>query len=107
MERRFGSTRLAPAGFVVEHAEIEKDCVLLDVRAAAGSATCPCCGTASSRHQSRYVRQAADLPISGVGLFCGWRFADSGATPFFAAVAFLQNDLAPIHWLPCRAGPDA
>lgn len=65
MERRFGSTRLAPAGSLVEHAEIDTDCVFLDVRAAAPSATCPCCGTSSRRTQSRYMRQAADLPIAG------------------------------------------
>ncbi|MFI0849779.1 ISL3 family transposase [Mesorhizobium sp. IMUNJ 23232] len=65
MERRFGSTRLAPAGFVVEHTEIDTDCVFLDVRAAAVSATCPCCGACSRRTQSRYIRQAADLPIAG------------------------------------------
>ena len=65
MERRFGSTRLAPAGFVVEHAEIDTDCVFLDERAAAVSATCPCCGASSRRIQSRYMRQAADLPIAG------------------------------------------
>ena len=41
MERRSGSTKLAPAGFVVEHAEIDSDCVFLDVRAVAISATCP------------------------------------------------------------------
>lgn len=64
MERRFGSTRLAPAGFVVEHAEIDTDCVILDVRAATVSAMCPCCGTSSRRRQSRYLRQAADLPIA-------------------------------------------
>ena len=65
MERRFGSTRLAPAGLVVEHAEIDTDCVFLDVRASAVSAMCPCCGTCSRRIQSRYLRQAADLPIAG------------------------------------------
>lgn len=65
MERKLGSTRLAPAGFVVEHAEIAADCVFLDVRAAAISATCPCCGSCSRRTQSRYMRQAADLPIAG------------------------------------------
>jgi hypothetical protein len=65
MERRFGSTRLAPAGLVVEHAAIDTDCIFLDVRAAAVSATCPCCGTNSCRIQSRYMRQAADLPIGG------------------------------------------
>jgi hypothetical protein len=35
MEQRFGSTRLAPAGLLVEHAEINTDCVFLDVHAAA------------------------------------------------------------------------
>ena len=65
MGRRFGSTRLAPAGLVIEHAEIDTDCVFLDVRASAVSATCPCCGTYSRRTQSRYLRQAADLPIAG------------------------------------------
>ena len=65
MERRFGSTRLAPAGLVIEHAEIDTDCVFLDVRASAVSAMCPCCGTCSRRIQSRYLRQAADLPIAG------------------------------------------
>lgn len=65
MKQRFGSTRLAPAGLLVEHAEINTDCVFLDVRATALSATCPCCGTSSRRTQSRYMRQAADLPIAG------------------------------------------
>ena len=65
MGRRFGSTRLAPAGLVIEHAEIDTDCVFLDVRASAVSAMCPCCGTCSRRIQSRYLRQAADLPIAG------------------------------------------
>lgn len=65
MERRFWSTRLAPAGLVVENAEISTECVFLDVRVAAISATCPCCGTTSRRTQSRYLRQAADLPIAG------------------------------------------
>lgn len=69
MERRSGSTKLAPAGFVVEHAEIDTDCVFLDVRATAVSATCPCCGTSSRRTQSRYLRQAADLPIAGRRVF--------------------------------------
>lgn len=65
MERSFGPTRLAPAGFVVEQAEFDTDCMFLDVRAAAVSATCPCCGTCSRRTQSRYIRQVADLPIAG------------------------------------------
>ena len=69
MERRSGATKLAPAGFVVEHAEIDTDCVFLDVRATALSATCPCCGTSSLRTQSRYQRQAADLPIAGRRVF--------------------------------------
>ncbi|WP_414676561.1 transposase family protein [Mesorhizobium sp.] len=69
MERRAGSTKLAPAGFVVEHAEIDTDCVFLDVRATAVSETCPCCGISSLRIQSRYLRQAADLPIAGRRVF--------------------------------------
>jgi transposase len=52
-------------GRLVERAEINTDCVLLDVRATALSATCPCCGTSSRRTQSRYMRQGADLPIAG------------------------------------------
>ncbi|WP_081482344.1 transposase family protein [Mesorhizobium amorphae] len=69
MERRSGSSKLTPAGFVVEHAEIDTDCVFLDVRATALSATCPCCGASSLRTQSRYLRQAADLPIAGRRVF--------------------------------------
>ena len=65
MERRFGSTRLAPYGLLVEHAEFDEGSVFLDVRAAAASAMCPCCGASSRRVQSRYIRQAADLPIAG------------------------------------------
>lgn len=65
MERISGSTKLAPAGFVVEHAEIRTEGVFLDVRVAAVSAACPCCGASSRRVQSRYLRQAADLPIAG------------------------------------------
>ncbi len=69
MEGRSRSRKLAPTGFVVEHAEIDTDCVFLDVRATAVSATCPCCGTSSLRTQSRYLRQAADLPIAGRRVF--------------------------------------
>lgn len=65
MERKFESTRLVPAGFVVEHTDIETDCVFINVRSAAVSGTCSCCGTSSRRTQSRYQRQAADLPIAG------------------------------------------
>lgn len=35
MEQKFGSTRLAPAGLLVEHAEINTDCVFLDARCGA------------------------------------------------------------------------
>lgn len=65
MERRSGSTRLVPAGFIVEHTEIDTDCVILVVRAAAVLAMCPCSGNTSHRTQSRYLRQAGDLPIAG------------------------------------------
>lgn len=48
MERRSGSTKLAPTGFVVEHAEIDTDCVFLDVRATALSATARAAGPVHS-----------------------------------------------------------
>lgn len=69
MERKSGSTKLAPAGFVVEHAEIDTDCVFLEGRATAVSATRPCCGTSSPRTESRYLRHAADLTIAGRRVF--------------------------------------
>ncbi len=69
MERRSGSTKLAPAGFVIGHAEIDTDCIFLDVHATAVSATCLCCGASSRRTQIRYLWQAADLPIAGRRVF--------------------------------------
>lgn len=52
MERKFESTKLVPEAFVVEHAEIETYCVFIDLRSAAVSATCSCCGTSSCQTQS-------------------------------------------------------
>ena len=39
--------------------------VTITVRAVAPTAACPCCGTISSRIQSRYRRTLRDLPASG------------------------------------------
>lgn len=106
MERRSGTTRLAQAGFVVEYAEIDTDCVILDVRAAAVSAMCQCCGNTSRRTQSRYLRQAADLPIAGRRVVLRVTVV-SGVMPSFVPAAFSPSGLAPMFWLRCREGPDA
>ena len=55
MEQRFGSTRLAPAGLLVEHAEINTDRVFLDVRATALSAFISACRQSGGRLTSSRV----------------------------------------------------
>lgn len=65
MRPRFRSSSLVPAGFVVDHLDSDADRVGLVVRSGAAVATCPDCGTPSRRHQSRYRRRAADLPLGG------------------------------------------
>lgn len=65
MRDGFSSPRLAPRCCVVERFEqvAENACVTVSATAAA---TCsPDCSACSRRVQSRYWRQAADLPIAG------------------------------------------
>jgi len=107
MDRKFGSARLAPAGLLVEHAEFDIDRVFLDVRATAVSATCPCCETASRRTQSRYVRQAADLPIAGRRVILRVTVRRFWCDAVLSAAGSLPSGLVPTFWLRCHAGPDA
>jgi zinc-finger of transposase IS204/IS1001/IS1096/IS1165 len=65
MDQGFRPSRLVPAGFIVEQSEIDGDTVVVSVRAAAVSALCPACRACLGRVQSRYWRQAADLPMAG------------------------------------------
>jgi transposase len=65
MDQGFRPSRFVPAGFTVEHYEIGGDNAVIRVRAAAVSSICPSCGACSLRVQSRYWRQAADLPMAG------------------------------------------
>jgi transposase len=61
----FRPASLVPAGFAVEHVEVDTDCVAIRVRSGSVSAVCPSCGAVSRQVQSRYVRRAADLPLGG------------------------------------------
>jgi transposase len=65
MDQGFRTSRLVPAGFTVEQSEIGGDDAIISVRAAAVSGICPLCNACSLRVQSRYWRQAADLPMAG------------------------------------------
>ena len=56
---------LVPSGLVVESVSDSSDSIIMAVRAESGVAECPLCGARSSRIQSRYDRQAADLPCAG------------------------------------------
>jgi transposase len=58
-------SRIVPAGFDVEHTEIEEQRASVTIRAVSRIAICPSCGACSMRVQSRYSRRALDLPISG------------------------------------------
>ena len=59
---------LVPPGFVVESAADDQYGVLLRVRSARASSSCPKCGMPSVRIHSRYLRRLADLPLSGLGV---------------------------------------
>ena len=65
MKDGFSSSRLVPRSFVVERFEQGDEGIAITVRAMAATARCPDCGAGSRRVQSRYCRQAADLPIAG------------------------------------------
>jgi transposase len=47
---------------MVEQVQIADDEITVTLRAASPTATCPCCGTAAKRVQSRYTRHLHDLP---------------------------------------------
>ncbi len=65
MSDGFSSSRLVPRGLALEHLEHGTKRIGMTVRATAAAACCPDCGACSRRVQSRYSRQAADLPIAG------------------------------------------
>jgi zinc-finger of transposase IS204/IS1001/IS1096/IS1165 len=65
MYQGFVPSRLVPSGFVVEQTEIEFGKVIVSVHAGAVFGACPSCGVCSCRVQSRYWRQACDLPMAG------------------------------------------
>jgi transposase len=64
--RNLQASSLVPPGFVVESAADDQDGVLLRVRSARASTSCPKCGTESARIHSRYFRRLADLPMAGL-----------------------------------------
>ncbi len=65
MDQGVRSSRLVPAGFAADRIEIADGSVRVRVRSRAAAGTCPACGACSRRVQSRYWRQAADLPMAG------------------------------------------
>ncbi|WP_246684636.1 ISL3 family transposase [Mesorhizobium sp. B2-7-1] len=80
--------------------------MFLDVRAAAVSATCPCCGTCSRRTQSRYIRQVADLPIAGRRVILRVTVRRFWCDAVLCRRRILLSALATMYWLRCREGPD-
>jgi hypothetical protein len=65
MDQRFRPSSLVLAGLMVDRVAIEADRVVVRTQSRLDCGTCPSCGTASRRIQSRYWRRASDLPISG------------------------------------------
>jgi transposase len=65
MDQTFRPSSLVPEGFLVERTTIEDDRVVVWIRSRQSGSACPACGAISRRVHSRYVRRAADLPLSG------------------------------------------
>jgi transposase len=53
-----------PSDLTIEQVTVTND-VVITTRATSPTASCPCCGTASSRVHSHYQRTLCDLPASG------------------------------------------
>ena len=70
MDQSLRPSSLVPEGFLVERTTFEPDRVVVWVRSRQLDCACPACGVLSRRVHSRYLRRAADLPLSGrrVGL---------------------------------------
>jgi hypothetical protein len=65
MRPRFRSSSLVPAGFIVDHHDVDADRIGPVVRSRAAETPCPDCRVPSRRIKSRYQRRAADLPLGG------------------------------------------
>ena len=65
MHHRFQRASLVPYGFSVDSIQIAGESVQIQLRPRSRSGVCPDCGLPSRRIQSRYIRRAADLPVSG------------------------------------------
>jgi transposase len=65
MQHALRPSALVPDGFVVESAVCDGETTLITVRSVTKTSACPRCGTSSDRIHSRYLRQAADLPLAG------------------------------------------
>ncbi|WP_419826435.1 ISL3 family transposase [Sphingomonas sp.] len=65
MAEKFRSSSLVPDGFAVRDVHADGAAVMITVRSTQRGATCPVCGVEARRVHSRYVRNLADLPISG------------------------------------------
>ena len=65
MAAKFRSSSLVPEGFAVQAVHAEGAAVVITVRSTEHGAPCPGCGVEGRRVHSRYVRNLADLPISG------------------------------------------
>ncbi|RZS76892.1 transposase [Phyllobacterium myrsinacearum] len=65
MDQRFRLSAIVPQGFTVERTSVCAEQITVWIRCDAHNIACPCCGTLSSRLQSRYWRRAADLPLAG------------------------------------------
>jgi transposase len=64
--RSLQASSLVAPGFVVESAADDPSGVLLRVRSARASSSCPKCGTESAHIHSQYLRRLTDLPMSGL-----------------------------------------
>jgi transposase len=65
MCRSLRPSALIPPGLIVDQIHADPQQVTITVHSAHGSATCPSCGTLSSRVHSHYLRRVADLPLAG------------------------------------------
>lgn len=65
MAVRFDFASLVPSGLNVDSVDDGEDTLVVTTRSSSASASCPLCGAASRRVQSRYVRRPSDLPCAG------------------------------------------
>jgi transposase len=65
MDQTLRPSSLVPEGFLVERTTLEPDRVVIWIRSRQSGGACPACGAVSRRVHSRYLRRAADVPLSG------------------------------------------